>query len=786
MRVVWQGWQCWQIWAGVAVVGAALVLVLPVAIGALLLGVVSLTSTAGVIRGIRRNRPERRLPWLLIAAGAVTWAVADVVFYGLALAGETTFPTVADLGFLAVYPLFAAALYLFIRLGAGREDRLLMVDVIVTVVCVAAVAQVAHTVPVWLEAPSTPAAAVSAAYVLGDVVLLVLLAQVAVGGLARTPAWRLLGLAFVGALVADIFYQAVLLGGGANSLGSADSPVVPLMYAAWIVMHALWAAAANHPSMRALGEERVQTRPGTTVGRVVLLGAALFALPASYALGLGREWGLSQSVMSAAGVVAVPLVFWRVVDIVRRAQAQACDLARISRQDDLTGTENRRALLERVGEVARAGACNRPTTALLVVGVQGLGELSETVGHRPAEEILRLAGERLRVLVPGGHVARIGGHVFGLLACVEGGGVSALTDVVRARLGEPFLVEGMTLSVEPAVGVVASVEPGASATALLHHGELALETAATQPSRVAVYSPALLRLDAAAPSLVGDLAEAVAKGQVLPWYQPQLDLESGRVVGLEALARWEHPRYGLLAPAAFVPAAERTGLVRDLTRVMLDRALADLAEWRRWRPALTVAVNLSVRDLLDPLLPEEVAAALARHRVPAQALELEITETMAMIEPEQALCVLESLASLGVVLSVDDYGVGYGSLAYLQRLPVRRIKIDRTFVAELENNAASRVIIASTVELAAQLGLTVVAEGVERLDDLRWLRSVGCGAAQGFAIARPCAGGSLRAEVEAAERRLVPLLGRVGVNGGAVGAGTVGAAVPERALRVVP
>jgi EAL domain-containing protein (putative c-di-GMP-specific phosphodiesterase class I) len=258
---------------------------------------------------------------------------------------------------------------------------------------------------------------------------------------------------------------------------------------------------------------------------------------------------------------------------------------------------------------------------------------------------------------------------------------------------------------------------------------------------------------------MAELRSALTSGEVVVHFQPQIEVHTGRVFGAEALVRWQHPEHGLLAPMTFVPAAERTGLIRLLTLYVLDRALAQCAAWQAQGRDLSVAVNLSVRNLLDPGLVGDVRAALIRHDVDASRLELEITETMAMVDPTRSVEVLGALDSLGVTLSVDDYGTGYGSLAYLQRLPVRRLKIDRSFVAGVLDDPASAAIVRSTIDLAHQLGLSVIAEGVEDDETLLVLRDMHCYGAQGFGLGRPVSGDAVLALIDASDARLPALVG---------------------------
>jgi EAL domain-containing protein (putative c-di-GMP-specific phosphodiesterase class I) len=251
-----------------------------------------------------------------------------------------------------------------------------------------------------------------------------------------------------------------------------------------------------------------------------------------------------------------------------------------------------------------------------------------------------------------------------------------------------------------------------------------------------VYRPELDQADSSRLGLLADLRDAVASGSLEVFYQPKLDLRTGRVVGVEALARWHHPELGNVGPDEFIPLAEHSTLITPLTMLVLRRALAEGVRWKALTGQFSVAVNISPRSLLDPSFVDEVTRALARVELPASALTLEITETNLMSDPERAIAALERLREVGVRLSVDDLGTGYSSLAYLQRLPIDEIKIDRSFLRTF-SEASAQAVVGTIVELGHRLGKTVVAEGVEVVEAMEALRRLGCDTAQGYWIARP-------------------------------------------------
>jgi EAL domain-containing protein (putative c-di-GMP-specific phosphodiesterase class I) len=283
---------------------------------------------------------------------------------------------------------------------------------------------------------------------------------------------------------------------------------------------------------------------------------------------------------------------------------------------------------------------------------------------------------------------------------------------------------------------LAVAEHGTDAVTAMRWTDLAMNAAKQTRVGLEVYRPELDQADSTRLGLLADLRDAVANETLEVYYQPKVDLRSGKVVGVEALARWHHPELGVIGPDEFIPLAEHSTLITPLTMMVLRRALAEGERWKALTGSFSVAVNISPRSLLDPLFVDEVTRALARVELPASALSLEITETNLMSDPEQAILALERLHDVGVRLSVDDLGTGYSSLAYLQRLPVDEIKIDRSFLHSFEQPSAQAVV-GTIVDLGHRLGKHVVAEGVEVLESMETLRRLGCDTAQGYWIARP-------------------------------------------------
>ncbi len=308
---------------------------------------------------------------------------------------------------------------------------------------------------------------------------------------------------------------------------------------------------------------------------------------------------------------------------------------------------------------------------------------------------------------------------------------------LQAALQTPFRVEGVDLDVEASIGVVRSGEHGTDPTVLLQHADIAMYVAKTQQLGVFAYDPGVDRHSPAKLALLGDLRRALERGELVLHYQPKISTSTGDVVSAEAPVRWQHPARGLIFPDAFIPLAEHTGLIGPLTHYVLDAALTQARVWVDAGRPLPVSVNLSARNLLEENLPAQVAELLAAHDVPAELLELEVTESALMTEPARAQRLLKQLSALGVRISIDDFGAGYTSLGQLKTLPVNELKIDKSFVMTMTEDRSNSLIVHSVVDLGHNLGLTIVAEGVESEQALSALREFGCDVAQGYYLSRP-------------------------------------------------
>jgi len=408
--------------------------------------------------------------------------------------------------------------------------------------------------------------------------------------------------------------------------------------------------------------------------------------------------------------------------------------------DDLTGLPNRALFYRQVRELIGSGAGEQ--SAVLLMDLDHFKDINDTLGHDQGDLVLKEVSGRLqRAVGASDTVARLGGDEFGILLprLPHGAGRHAAEQVLKV-LTPPVVVKGLDIDLQASVGVALFPEHGQDVDSLVQKADVAMYQAkAAAGSDYKVYTPERDPHSTQRLEMTGELRRAIKEGELVLHYQPKIDLQTRKVTGVEALVRWRHPKLGLLSPETFLPLAERSGLMKALTGEVLQMALRQCRTWRGTGIDLTMAVNVSAADLLDLQFPDEVESLLTHRGLAASALELEITESTILADPERAQAVLTRLHAMGVRLAVDDFGTGYSSLMYLKELPVDAVKIDRSFVRDMATKSDDEIIVRAIIDLARNLNLQVVAEGVENEATWNRLGALGCDLAQGYYLSPPLA-----------------------------------------------
>jgi diguanylate cyclase (GGDEF)-like protein len=406
--------------------------------------------------------------------------------------------------------------------------------------------------------------------------------------------------------------------------------------------------------------------------------------------------------------------------------------------DPLTDLPNRALFQDRTSVALRTAARSGATVAVLLLDLNRFKEVNDTLGHHYGDQLLLQVADRLREsLRDADSVARLGGDEFAILLPISGWEEAlAATQRVGAALHEPFSMYDIAIDVDASIGMALS-EAGDDVETLLRHADVAMYEAKAAHHPFARYEASHDDNDLSRLVLLGDLRRAVAAGELTMYYQPKINSDTGALSSVEALVRWQHPTLGLLQPDEFIPLAESTAIIHALTTEVLRLALTQARQWADAGRPIPVSVNISARSLLDPTFPAQVRELLDAHGVPPQLLSLELTETAVMTDRDLALTVLQALDAMNVSLSIDDFGTGYSSMSYLKTLPVKELKIDRSFVMGMANDPDSAVIVRSAVDLGHNLGMTVVAEGVEDGMARSELAGMGCDLVQGYEICRP-------------------------------------------------
>ncbi|MFN8123793.1 MAG: bifunctional diguanylate cyclase/phosphodiesterase [Thermoleophilia bacterium] len=701
----------------------------PIAIAAVTAAVAA-TVRATTSRGISRRM------WSLLAASQWSFAAGDLWWAVDSLRGVgTAAVSPADGAYLLGYPLLAAGLLSLVLARGGRAALPAAGDGLV--VGVIATLGMWHYLVDELAAGSSAEWLIAAAYPVADVLLLACLAWVAAATGTRNTAVLFIAVNVGLTVGADLMYAADIARGGTGEGRLLD--------AAYVLAYLPLALAALHPSAGNVTWPRLVSTASAGGSRVLLLGAGVVAAPL-----VGVMAALEGH--SAAFLVVMALVCGvivaRIAGIVNEANRDRAALtekeellAHRAMHDDLTELPNRRALLEDLA--ARLGRSRRDSVVVVVAELDDFNLINDGLGHATGDELLRRVAERLRDVAGDGElVARIGGDEFVLVTSTPDGSADALAAArrVAVALEAPFALTSGEVYVGASLGVVvADGDEERPAQELLQDAGIALYRAREGGrGQCQVFGGAMRQWVSERRSLENDLRRAIDHDEITLAYQPQVDLGSRLITGVEALARWQHPTRGHVSPAQFVPLAESTGLIVPLGERLLARACADARRWSdTFGPVLTVSVNVSARQLAQPDVVERMRAVIGAAGVPTGVMVLELTETALATDPARMRQRMAALRDLGLRIELDDFGTGQSSLAALRTFPLDAVKIDRGFMEGVGEDTRATHAVAAVVALIHALGLGSVAEGIETEDQARAMSALGCGRGQGYLFGRP-------------------------------------------------
>lgn len=516
---------------------------------------------------------------------------------------------------------------------------------------------------------------------------------------------------------------------------------------AFIPVELEWPVVARHAVLsdgnRVAGEVEVakSLRPLVIATSIVALISALLALAIYFALKILPLRALARV---AQNLEEAQELLRGEVQAKERALLEALDIGSAMRHqamhDGLTTLPNRILLYDRLQQSILISQREKKMLALIMMDLDQFKAINDTLGHHSGDMVLQQVANRLQQVLRGSDtVARLGGDEFAILLTTVSGreGVIIAAQKVLETMRQPLEIEGHTLHIGASLGIVLFPEHGDDPHKLMRSADVAMYSAKRAKTGFAIYDPALDSQSAKLGFLQNDLQMAIEENQFVLHYQPKIDLVTNRICGVEALVRWQHPKEGLVFPDAFIPVVEQNGLIKPLTRLVLKMALRQLTEWQQKGQQIPVAINISAINLQDPSFPDQVLEIMRGFTISPSLLEMEITETALMMDPLRAIETVKKLCNIGIVISIDDFGTGYSSMAYLKKLVVAKIKVDKSFVIDMIKNENDNIIVRSTIDLAHNLGLTVVAEGVETQETLDRLKALGCDTAQGYHMGRP-------------------------------------------------
>jgi diguanylate cyclase (GGDEF)-like protein len=696
--------------------------------------VVGLATAVTLALGPRLFRVQRRWPWRFLSAASVFFVVGAVL---RPWAASRTGPEalLADAFTVPGYGLMFVGLAGFVRTRLG-EKRHALIDGLLVVIGAAIVAALLFSLPAaGITDRSAAISGLAGVYPLFDVLLVLLVLNLAFATAVRGPSYLMIMASMTLLLVGDVAYAVI---GRTGSLTGSRLFDLPFVFGFVLI-----GAAALHPTMKDLGRAVRLPVQAWSLWRLLLIGPAL-AVPFVLTAVLADTTTLDRLILALGGAAMVGLLITRAVSAVQGYAAAQRRYEYQATHDYLTGLPNRSLLVADVGRMlAQPAAADRPLW-LYFLDLDGFKLVNDSWGHEAGDRVIVEVAQRLlRLLPPDAVLARVGGDEFVIARICDKAEAAALADAVLAALREPLPAPAGDVVVAASVGIAWSAVGIGDVTAedLLRDADTAMYQAkADGRGRWVMFDPSMHDRVRERIDIESALRNALANGQLRLAYQPIVTLGDSRIAGAEALIRWDHPHRGAVPPTLFIPVAEETGLIAEIGRWVLREALCQLAAWRAEgvvSDTFWISINVSPRQLRDPRLPEEVAAALDEYGLPGSAVMLEITESVMIDSTEVIDGVFAELRGLGIRLAVDDFGTGFSALGYLRRHPVTGVKVDRSFVGGLGVNSEDEEIVRAVVAMSFALRLSVVAEGVQSPVQRDVLRTLGVTYGQGWLWSRP-------------------------------------------------
>jgi diguanylate cyclase (GGDEF)-like protein len=740
-------------------------------------------SVVCILVGIRVHRPSDRLAWYLLALGGLCLTLGDDVnnYYGLVLHETVPFPSVCDALYLAGYPFLFAGVLRLTRSPNRAYRREDYADS--AIVALGALAVSWHFLMnsyVQDASLTTFGKLVILAYPIMDIALIFIVCRSLLFGVSTAPFHKILAAALITEFIADFVFDVLVL----HTSYATGNAVDALFLAEYVLI----GVAALHPSIAGKPPGSADTdaisaeRDAASRRRMPVVVLAGLIPPAILVIASSLDVSVNVPVMAGLCVAVFALVYLRMMWLIERISRQSleieehadaleashlqrdeleAELRYLAFHDGLTGLANRALLHDRVDHALASMTRSGRSVALCFGDLDGFKTVNDTLGHHVGDSVLVKTGALLESIVrPGDTVARFGGDEFAVLM-VDVESPEAAVDFAHrivSALHEALEFERNQAGVSISVGV-AVADSTTPAERLMSEADAAMyEAKVNGKNRVEVFESSMRARLLERLELTGGFRGSLERSEFFLNYQPIFSLGDRRLWGFEALARWQHPARGLVAPIDFIPVAEETGFIVPLGRWVLVEACEQLAEWTSLTGGpLTLAVNLSRRQLVSPHLVDDVRSALALSGIAPEQLVLEITESVLMDNPEQATAALSELRAIGTQIAVDDFGTGYSSLSHLQRFPVDVLKIDKSFIDALDgSDPGSSALVTAIIGLARSLHLGVVAEGIERADQLEQLIRFGCDYAQGYLLARPLDGHGVRVLIEEHEGTTAP------------------------------